>query len=120
MKKEKNKNQSFMDGFLDNFSMTRRSFMKKATAATGTTVALGGLRPSFRALAASGNIAAGEMGEWKASTCQGCTSWCSERVQPTAGDDSYNALVAAHSAAIGELARTLTAKLRELGKPPGN
>ena len=31
MKKEKNKNQSFMDGFLGNFVMTRRSFMKKAT-----------------------------------------------------------------------------------------
>ncbi len=43
-----------------------------------------------------------------------------EKVQPTAGDDSYNALVAAHSAAIGELARTLTAKLRELGKPPAS
>ena len=43
-----------------------------------------------------------------------------EKVQPTASDNSYNALVAAHSAAIGELARTLTAKLRELGKPPAN
>jgi len=80
MKKEKNKNQSFMDGFLSNFTMTRRSFMKKATAATGTAVAIGGLRPSLRALAVSGEVAAGEMGEWMASTCQGCTSWCSKQV----------------------------------------
>ncbi|MBW2538834.1 MAG: twin-arginine translocation signal domain-containing protein, partial [Deltaproteobacteria bacterium] len=56
MKKEKNKNQSFMNDFLGNFVMTRRSFMKKATAATGTTVALGGLKPSFRALAAAGEV----------------------------------------------------------------
>ena len=44
-----------------------------------------------------------------------------EKVQPTsAGDDSYDALVAAHSAAIGELSTAITAKLRELVKPaPG-
>jgi anaerobic selenocysteine-containing dehydrogenase len=80
MQKEKNKNQSFMDGFLGNFIMTRRSFMKKATAATGTAVAIGGLKPSLKALAASGEVAAGGMGEWIASTCQGCTSWCSKQV----------------------------------------
>ena len=80
MQKEKNKNQSFMDGFLGNFIMTRRSFMKKASVATGTAVAIGGLKPSFRALAASGEVAAGGMGEWIASTCQGCTSWCSKQV----------------------------------------
>lgn len=44
-----------------------------------------------------------------------------EKVQPTGtGADSYDALVAAHSAAIGELARALSAKLRELGKPAGS
>ena len=69
-----------MDGFLDNFALTRRSFMKKATAATGTAVALGGVKPSLRALEASGEVAAGQMGAWQASTCQGCTSWCSKQV----------------------------------------
>jgi uncharacterized lipoprotein YmbA len=43
-----------------------------------------------------------------------------EEVQPTAGDDSYDALVAAHSAAIVTLGRTLTAKLRELSVSVGN
>jgi anaerobic selenocysteine-containing dehydrogenase len=80
MKKEKNKNQSFLDDFLADYVLTRRSFMKKASAATGTAVALGGLQPSLKALAAAGEGSAGEMGEWKASTCQGCTSWCSKQV----------------------------------------
>ena len=80
MKMEENKNQSFMNGFLDNFSLTRRSFMKKTTAATGTAVALGGIKPSLKALAAAGEVKAGDMGEWKPATCQGCTSWCSKQV----------------------------------------
>jgi len=80
MKKEKNKNQSFWDGFLADYVLTRRSFIKKASAATGTAVALGGLQPSLKALAAAGEDSAGQMGEWKASTCQGCTSWCSKQV----------------------------------------
>lgn len=33
------------------------------------------------------------------------------------GDDSYDALVAAHSAAVGELSRTLVAEINRLGKP---
>jgi anaerobic selenocysteine-containing dehydrogenase len=80
MKKEKNKNQSFVNGFLADYVLTRRSFMKKATAATGTAVALGGLKPSLKALAAAGEGSADQMGQWIASTCQGCTSWCSHQV----------------------------------------
>jgi uncharacterized lipoprotein YmbA len=38
-----------------------------------------------------------------------------ENRQSLAGDESYDALVAAHSAAIGALSRALTAELRELG-----
>ena len=34
-----------------------------------------------------------------------------------AGDDSYDALVAAHSAAAGELSRAIVAELNRLGKP---
>ena len=44
-----------------------------------------------------------------------------ENVQPTgAGDDSYDSLVAAHSAAIGELGKAITARLRELDAAPAN
>jgi uncharacterized lipoprotein YmbA len=43
-----------------------------------------------------------------------------EKVQPIdASNDSYDALVAAHSAAIGELGRIITAKLREHNATPG-
>ena len=61
MKEKKNKNQSLLDGYLGDFTLTRRSFMKRATAATGTAVALGGLRPSLRALATAGEGSAGAM-----------------------------------------------------------
>ena len=70
MKKEKNKNQSFLNGFLADYVLTRRSFMKKASAATGTAVAFGSLRPTFKALAAAGENSAGEMGEWIAFKLQ--------------------------------------------------
>ena len=80
MKKEENRNQSFVNGFLGNFNLTRRSFMKKATAATGTAVALGGVKLSLNALAATSEVGASGMGEWKPATCQGCTSWCSKQV----------------------------------------
>ena len=56
MKNEKAKVQSSVNGILGNFVMTRRSFMKKATAATGTAVVLGGLKPSLKALAATSEI----------------------------------------------------------------
>ena len=80
MKKEKNKNQSIYGWFSCQFCIDKKIFHEKG---------LGGYRhrrctwwpePSLRALAASGEVTAGEMGEWKASTCQGCTSWCSNQV----------------------------------------
>ena len=52
MKEDKTKRKSMMKGFLDDIKITRRSFMKKASAATGTAVVLGGtLKPTLRALA---------------------------------------------------------------------
>jgi anaerobic selenocysteine-containing dehydrogenase len=80
MKEDRTKRKSMMKDFLDDIKITRRSFMKKASAATGTAVALGGMRPSLKTLSAAGEGSAGGMGEWKASTCQGCTSWCSKQV----------------------------------------
>ena len=61
----------------------RRDFLK-LTAAAGATAALSGLRSeeSLNALAASHEGAKiGVMpGEWKATTCQGCTTWCPAEV----------------------------------------
>jgi anaerobic selenocysteine-containing dehydrogenase len=81
MKEDKTRRKSMMKGFLDDIKISRRSFIKKASAATGTAVALGGtLKPTLRALAEASETAANEMGNWIASTCQGCTSWCSKQI----------------------------------------
>ena len=69
-----------MSDLLNDLKISRRSFVK-ATAATGAALALGtGLTPDLRALAQTGKAAGGDMGQWIASTCQGCTSWCSKEV----------------------------------------
>ncbi|KUO58299.1 MAG: dehydrogenase [Gracilibacter sp. BRH_c7a] len=57
--------------------MTRRRFLQ-ASAATGLLVTVGTGVPVLKALAESENTALAE-GEWFATTCQGCTSWCSAR-----------------------------------------
>jgi anaerobic selenocysteine-containing dehydrogenase len=55
-------------------TMNRRDFL--TMTATGATVAMQG--PSLKAFAqTTAGTAIGEApGEWKASTCQGCTAWC--------------------------------------------
>lgn len=60
--------------------MTRRNFIM-AAAATGTVAAFSAtLNPSLRALAETSNPLSSGSGEWKPTTCQGCTSWCSKQV----------------------------------------
>ena len=60
--------------------LTRRTFVK-TMAATGAVVALGAtLKPALRALAETSNPLVSGSGEWRPTTCQGCTSWCSSQV----------------------------------------
>lgn len=59
----------------------RREFLKLSVAAGATAIlsSCGGTKePALNALAAKGaGSKIGELpGEWKASTCQGCTTWC--------------------------------------------
>jgi len=78
--KEKNKMKPTMKDFLADLKLSRRTFMK-ASAAAGTAVATGAaLKPTFRALAEASAALPSEKGEWRAATCQGCTSWCSKQV----------------------------------------
>ena len=78
---KQNKKEGLMKDFLDDYRITRRSFIKSASAATGGAVVLGtAFKPALRTLAEASETAAGETGEWKAATCQGCTSWCSKQV----------------------------------------
>ncbi len=60
--------------------LTRRNFMKNAAAA-GAAVALGAmLKPALRAFSYTGSADYTVNGEWRPTTCQGCTSWCSTQV----------------------------------------
>ncbi|UCH24214.1 MAG: molybdopterin-dependent oxidoreductase [Deltaproteobacteria bacterium] len=69
-----------MSDILADLKMTRRTFVK-TSAAAGAAIAAGmGLKPELKALAQTGKSDSGEMGKWIASTCQGCTSWCSKQV----------------------------------------
>lgn len=81
MKKTKTKGKTVTKDLFDDLKVTRRSFMKRASAATGSAVVLGtAFKPTLRALAEASETKTGGAGEWKASTCQGCTSWCSSQV----------------------------------------
>jgi anaerobic selenocysteine-containing dehydrogenase len=79
--KENNSNLgTTIKGILSDAKLSRRSFMK-ASAVTGTAMGLGtGWKPTLRALAQTSAPPSAGMGEWKAATCQGCTSWCSKQV----------------------------------------
>ena len=72
--------KKWASNFLEDFKMSRRTFVK-ASAAAGAGIALGaGLTPKLTALAEAQTAAGKEAGQWIGSTCQGCTSWCSNQV----------------------------------------
>ncbi len=80
MKRKNTGEESLISRISESLGLTRRTFIK-ASAAAGTSLALGGtLKPTLKALAETGKNSTGEIGEWIASTCQGCTSWCSKQV----------------------------------------
>ncbi len=56
--------------------LTRKSFVKGAAVA-GAALALTTFKPAMRAFAkAKSSLPPTESGQWKPTTCQGCTSWC--------------------------------------------
>jgi anaerobic selenocysteine-containing dehydrogenase len=65
--------------------VSRRTFVK-GLAAAGAVAAIGmHAKPLLRGLTqASGPLTVGN-GEWRPTTCQGCTSWCSKQVYVTEG-----------------------------------
>ncbi len=58
--------------------LTRRTFTKTAAAAGTMFLAGSAFKPISRALAATARDSSGvgANGEWRPTTCQGCTSWC--------------------------------------------
>ncbi len=69
---------------MKNNGMDRRNFLKHAAvagAAVSTGIALGTvLKPSLRAFAQTDSAKYEMKGEWKPTTCQGCTSWCAKQI----------------------------------------
>lgn len=61
--------------------VVNRSELMKGAAAGAAALLLGGAFKGLRALAGEAAPAFGKGAEWRASTCQGCTSWCSVRIQ---------------------------------------
>ncbi|MCK5068991.1 MAG: twin-arginine translocation signal domain-containing protein, partial [Desulfocapsa sp.] len=59
-------------------SINRRKFLQASAATTAAVVAAPSIFGPQEADANIGELTyEGEVGEWVASTCQGCTSWCS-------------------------------------------
>ncbi|MEW5909989.1 MAG: molybdopterin-dependent oxidoreductase [Thermodesulfobacteriota bacterium] len=80
MKKTKKKHEPLFSESSLTRKLSRRSFIK-ASAVGGAAVAVGsGLSLNLRAFAQTPAKAKGGQGRWIASTCQGCTSWCSKQV----------------------------------------
>ena len=66
-------------------TITRKNLVKGAVIA-GAAVALKSIfSPVLRAFASTTNSQPAESGQWKPTTCQGCTSWCSIQVYVDGG-----------------------------------
>ncbi len=74
------------NGFVSATTMPRRTFLKLTGAVAGTATVIGaGARPQLRALTERAVPLAAGGGEWRPTTCQGCTSWCATQVYVTDG-----------------------------------
>ncbi len=60
--------------------LTRRGFVKTAVVAGAALTFSAALKPALRAFSQTGNTSHTVNGEWRPTTCQGCTSWCSKQV----------------------------------------
>lgn len=58
----------------------RRKFIKNIGIGGAGVVTASMLTPQLKALAKSDGTDKAIQGEWKSTTCQGCTSWCSQQV----------------------------------------
>ncbi|GAB4545472.1 MAG: molybdopterin-dependent oxidoreductase [Anaerolineae bacterium] len=62
-------------------AMPRRTFLRLAGVAGGVALAASaGVKLELRAFAETGRVLQAADGEWRPTTCQGCTSWCAKQV----------------------------------------
>lgn len=62
---------------IKDIKITRRSFVKTAAATTVAVAAGSTFKPVLKAFAETKKSSIPDFGQWKPTTCQGCTSWCS-------------------------------------------
>ena len=60
--------------------MKRRDFLKDTVAAGATAALAGPAMKVFSQVRGEGQERGTEPGEWKPTTCQGCTTWCPAEV----------------------------------------
>ncbi|MHC5103748.1 MAG: hypothetical protein ACYSOQ_10070 [Planctomycetota bacterium] len=60
--------------------ITRKGLLKTATAVAAAATLGTVFKPTLRAFAQNSKSKPVEPGQWKSTTCQGCTSWCSVQV----------------------------------------
>ena len=65
--------------------VSRRSFLKISAATGLLATGISGSKMMLTAFAENSNASANSSGEWKASTCQGCTTWCPVQVKVVDG-----------------------------------
>ena len=80
MSQNKPARPALMGAWFENMALSRRSFMKTATAAGAATAWGVGTFGDLKALSAATGAPGGQKGEWFPATCQGCTSWCAKQV----------------------------------------
>jgi len=61
-------------------NINRRKFIKNAAIGGAGVAATAMVVPNLKAFVQNTNDSKTPIGEWKSTTCQGCTSWCSQQV----------------------------------------
>ena len=62
-------------------AISRRSFLKLSAATGAMALGVSGSKMMLTAFAEKGKAHATSTGEWKPSTCQGCTTWCPVQIR---------------------------------------
>lgn len=65
--------------------LSRRGFLKLSAATGVATAGVQGMKPTLNALAQLQNAPGSDKGQWKSTTCQGCTTWCPVQVKVVDG-----------------------------------
>lgn len=66
-------------------ALSRRGFLKLSAATGAMALGVSGSKMMLTAFTENGKVNAESVGEWKPTTCQGCTTWCAVQVKVVDG-----------------------------------